>query len=382
MGLVDEAKALKETLSARSDEIEAARRLPADIAQMLAGKGFFRMLVPQSLGGLEVPPAKAVEAIEAIAAADAASGWCVMIGSTTGLVAAYLPADEAKLIYGDPGVITGGVFAPTGKAVVEGETYRVNGRWQWTSGGHNCKWLMGGCMIIENGEMKKLPNGAPDSRMVIFPAEEAELIDTWYAMGMSGTGSGDMAVTDLVVPRRRSVSIAVDRPQADGALYTFPIFGLLALGIAGVALGNAKAAMDELTDLALAKRRRDSRRTVAETPYGQATLAQAHAQWRAARAFLFEAIDEAWEMAQARGEIDIARKAALRLAAAHATRTCADVTRAMHDLGGGTSVYLTSTLQRRFRDAHVATQHMMVAPSTFELTGKALYGLDVDATFL
>jgi hypothetical protein len=54
----------------------------------------------------------------------------------------------------------------------------------------------------------------------------------------------------------------------------------------------------------------------------------------------------------------------------------------MYELGGGTSVYRRSPLQRIFRDVHVATQHMMVASGTFELTGRLLLGLDTDVAVL
>lgn len=382
MTLLERARTLAPDIASRGDEIEAARRLPADLARTLAENGFFSMLVPASLGGGETEPRRALEILETLGAADAATGWCTMIASTTALTSAYLPRAVAEDVYGTPATITGGVFAPTGKAVREGDAYRVNGQWQWVSGGHNCDWLMGGCVIIEDGDMRRLPSGAPDARMVIFRADQAELIDTWYASGMSGTGSGDMSVSDLLVPVERSVSIVADKPIEAGPLYRFPIFGLLALGIASVALGNARGAIDDLKALAQAKKRRYSTRTVAETGHGQTTMAEAEALWRSARAYLFEAVDRAWDRAQGGQDLTIELRADLRLAAAHATRTCADVTRKMYDLGGGTSVYLTSPLQRRFRDAHVATQHIMVAPSTYEVTGRALYGLETDATFL
>ena len=66
----------------------------------------------------------------------------------------------------------------------------------------------------------------------------------------------------------------------------------------------------------------------------------------------------------------------MRLATTHATRACAEVVDLMYDLGGGTSVYHRSPLQRVFRDVHVATQHMMVSPATLELTGRLLLGLE------
>ena len=54
----------------------------------------------------------------------------------------------------------------------------------------------------------------------------------------------------------------------------------------------------------------------------------------------------------------------------------------MYTLGGGTSVYRESRLQRIFRDVHVATQHMMVGPSTMEVVGRLLLGLETDVSQL
>ena len=72
----------------------------------------------------------------------------------------------------------------------------------------------------------------------------------------------------------------------------------------------------------------------------------------------------------------------IRLATTHATRTAAAAVDLMYHLGGGTSVYKRSPLQRIFRDVHVATQHMMVSDATMELTGRLLLGLDSDTAML
>jgi alkylation response protein AidB-like acyl-CoA dehydrogenase len=103
---------------------------------------------------------------------------------------------------------------------------------------------------------------------------------------------------------------------------------------------------------------------------------------RSARAFYYESIERAWESAQARGRIELEHRRDVRLATTHATRTCAQAVDLMYDLGGGTSVYRHSPLQRIFRDVHVATQHMMVSPATLELTGRLLLGLDTDSSQL
>lgn len=377
------ARALAPTIRARADEIEAGRRLPADLARQMAEAGLFRLLVPASLGGAEADPATLLNVIEAVAEADGAAGWCVMIGATSGLTAAYLPETAAREIYGaDPAAITGGVFAPMGKAVAVDGGYQVSGQWQWASGSQNCAWLMGGSVILDDGKPRLLENGMPDSRMMLFPADQVEIIDTWQAAGLCGTGSHDMAVADRFVPAERSVSLITDRPRANGPLYTFPVFGLLAMGIAAVTLGIARRSISELIELAQAKTPTLSRSKLAKRSRVQSDLAEAEAMLRSARAFLFEATAAAWDSASSAGEIPLEERTDLRLAASHAVRAAAGAVDLMYNAGGGSAVFRTSPLQRCFRDVHVATQHMMVSPTTFELTGRLLLGLDTDTAML
>jgi indole-3-acetate monooxygenase len=120
----------------------------------------------------------------------------------------------------------------------------------------------------------------------------------------------------------------------------------------------------------------------AERATVQAEVARAEAAVRAARALLDEAIGEAWERAVADGSVDAQRRAGLRLAATHATTAGVQATETAYRLGGGSAIYDASPLRRRLRDAHVATQHMLVAPATWELTGRVLLGLPTDLTQL
>lgn len=369
-------------IAARADEIEAARRMPADIAQSLARAGVFNMVRPRSLGGLEMPPLDMVSVLHAIARAEASTGWCVMIGATTAINAAYLPPDVAREVYADPHSITGGVFAPMGRADDMGDHYKVTGRWQWGSGSANCDWLCGGAMVFKDGELQRFENGAPYHRMMIFPANDVDLLDTWHVMGMKGTGSGDIAVKDVIVPKARSVSLIADRPFEHGPLYQFPVFGLLAMGVASVALGNAAGAMDEIKALVRAKKPQGGQRSLAERSVVQTDLMRAEAKLAAAESFFRESIAECWEGATIRGELTPAERARLRLAATYATETAADVARIAFTIGGGSAVYMTSNLQRRFRDAHVATQHIATASSVYELVGRIVLGLPTDTAML
>jgi indole-3-acetate monooxygenase len=358
-------------LRTRSAEIEAARRLPGDLAQTLAKEGFFRMVLPKDYQGLELPPAEMITILEGLGKANASVAWCVMIGATTAVNAAYLPDHHARTIWADPNVITGGVFAPKGKAISEGDMYRVSGRWAWGSGSANCGWLVGGALAFDGDQ-------PPSARMMWFSRDQVELIDTWKTMGMRGTGSGDMAVKDVVIPKDRSVSLTDDRARIERPLYAFPAFGMLAMAIAGVALGNARGAIDDLVELAGGKVPTGSRRALAERASTQVDVAKAEAMLRAARSYVLESAHTAYENATATGVLTLADRANLRIAATHAVRTSAEVTRIMHDLAGGTAVYDICSLSRRFADAHVATQHIMVAPGSLELAGRALLGIEGD----
>jgi alkylation response protein AidB-like acyl-CoA dehydrogenase len=379
-GIVTEAvviEAVRELLPrirAAADAIEAGRRLPIELVHALADAGVFRLCVPRAVGGSEAHPAVLVDVLETIATADGSAGWCAMIGATSAIVSGYLSEPVAREIYGDPHAVTGGVYVPRGTAVPEGSAFRVSGRWPFASGGEHCAWLMGGCLVRDGGP--------PRARLFLLPASDVRIIDTWNVAGLRGTGSHDMAVDGVLVPADRSVSFMEDRPRATGPLYAFPVFGLLAMGIAAVALGIARAAIDELVRLAREKSPQGSRRTIAERGVVQAHVAEAEALVRSGRAFVDDAIGRAWSAAASRGTIGTPERAALRLAATHATANAAKATNLMYDAGGGTSVYATSPLQRCFRDVHVATQHAMVAGSTYELTGRLFLGLDTDVSQL
>ena len=381
------AHELATIIKSHSADMEQMRRMPAALARTMAEAGVFRTLRPETTGGLECDPATALQVMETIAHADASAGWCAMIGATSGIYSAYLPPEITEQVYGrkdspDAEIITGGVFAPMGQAVADGDDYIVTGHWRWASGSWNCQWLNGGCVVLENGVPRQLANGTPEVRAMIFPASDVELIDTWHTMGLRGTGSVDMKVNAIRVPKARSVSLLVDKPRSDGALYVFPVFGLLAMGIAAVASGNARAALDEFRDFAGGARTGGARRVLAERAPVQQKYAELDAALSSARAYLFDEVGKAWHSAQGERRIAIEQRARLRLAATHMTRTAAMVCREVQDLSGGAAVFSGNEQQRRLRDAQTATAHMMIAPPTYELAGRVLLGLPTDDTMV
>ena len=361
----------------RAEEIESARSLAEDLGLTMARGGVFRALVPQCYGGLEVHPGTFARMLETLGHADGATGWCAMIGSTTALLSASLPEHWARTIYTDhPDTITSGVTAPMGRAVAHGDHWQVTGRWPFGSASRNSAWICGGCLVVDAaGEPIPGPGGAPDVQLMFFPRDEVRIHDNWHVSGLRGTGSSDIEVSGIEVPKDRAVVLG-GRARIDAPLYRFPTLGLLAIGVASVALGIARRAVDELVDLAGGKVPTGGRKRLAERATVQADVGRADAALKSAQAYIHAAIDSAWQVAESGQRLGVAHKTELRAAAVHATWSAVDAVDRAYHAGGGSAIYAHSPLQRCFRDVHVATQHIMVAQPIYELTGKVRLGLE------
>jgi indole-3-acetate monooxygenase len=302
----------------------------------------------------------------------------VSIAITSSLLAAYLPADARDELFGDGRGSAAGVWAPRGKARPVADGVMVSGRWALCSGITHSDVMFAGCLLEGDGSPdgeRRLPS------VVALPKDDLEILDTWHTLGLRGTGSHDAVADEVFVPTARVFSL-FDGPVLDRPLYRFPVFGFFALSIAAAALGNARAAIDDLVALAGGKVGLGSSRTLAERAPTQAAVATAEASLRAARTLYYDAIEGAWEAAQRDQLVPVVLRNALRLAATHGVRTSAEIVRSMYDLAGGTAIYDDSPLQRRFRDAYTATAHFQVNEASREVPGRILLGLPAEASML
>ena len=333
------------------------------------------MLVPREYGGLEVHPKTLIEVIKLIASGDGSAGWNVMIGATTGLLSASLPENFAREIYGSgPGSLTVGVTAPLGKADKVDGGYLVTGRWPFASGCQNADWICGGCLLFEHDEQRINDKGTADIHLMLFKASDVQIEDTWRVTGLRGTGSHHFNVKEQFVPEGRSVVLG-GRALIKRPLYQFPMLGLLALGVSAVSLGIGYHALDAFKELAGVKKPTGSRRTLIERPLVQADVAKSIADLRSAESLIKEVIDEAWIVAESGERLSRQIKADLRLAAVNATHRSVAAVDRLYQAAGGSSIYEDSPLQQCFRDVHVTTQHIMVAPPVYEVTGRVALGL-------
>jgi indole-3-acetate monooxygenase len=375
---LESIKDLVPAIRARREEIEKARRMPRDLIEDLRKTDVFRLGIPRALGGLEAAPAEIMEAIETVATADGSTGWCTMIATGNNSAAGAMNELGAKEIFVDPTAPSAGIAAPIGAAVRVDGGFQISGRWPFASGITHCEWIFAGNMVMENGQPKMTPHG-PEIVHAYMPVSEVEIHDTWYVSGLCGTGSVDFSVKDLFVPEQRTFNLFDPSGHRPEPLYQLPVVSGFVSQLACVGLGIARAALDDLTELAATKKPALSMVVLADKPAAQIQLAQAEAALGGARSFLYSAMDDLWQTISTGGTYTPRQNALVRIAAINAAETGAAVARTANILGGGSSMYSSSSLQRHARDADAVTHHFTVSQHTWEDAGRVLLGRDPTA---
>ena len=204
-----------------------------------------------------------------------------------------------------------------------------------------------------------------------------EIIDTWHAVGLCGTGSKDVAVKDVFVPDYRSISAWAmnGKPHAGSLVNPSPLFRLplLSLGpyvLTGVMLGCAQGAYEAVVGAARKRNATTTGVPVNSNPTVQIKVAEASARIDNAELIMRRACEHAMEVVRAGGETPHADKVRYRRDAFFSTRLCLEAVDILMTIAGSGGLYTTGSLQRLFRDAHAANAHAMFSP---EIQG-AIFG--------
>ena len=351
---------------------EAERRLPDPVVDAMRDAGLYQMWMPSSVGGMEVDPITACRVFEEVSRIDSAAGWNLQIAVLSSLFVALVHDEGVAQIFGNPDVIVRGVAYPPFRAHPVDGGYRVTGRMPFVSGCHHADWLVSPAHVMANGEPRVDGSGQPETIVAWYPAKDVEIINNWNTLGMRGTGSHDVAVNDKFVPEHLTGPL---RPLEnlgmpfDGPLYRHTVWPETG-AVASVPIGIARAAIDELLDLAGAKTPALMRSTLRDRPVVQSQVAQAEAKLGAARAYLYEVFREIWDDAVEGHTISIDQKMRVQLASTHAAFASAEAVDLVHSAAGTSGIRDERQFERHFRDVHVITQHAFVSASRFESVGK------------
>lgn len=376
------ARDLSRPLAAASDEIERTQRIPEPLLTAIHEARLPRMLLPRMCGGDEVEPWVYLDAIEEIAKHDGSVGWNLFVANSSALIAPFLPADVARTIFSDPRTIVSWGPPNACRATAVDGGYIVKGRWDFSSGCRQANWMGAHCQVTEpDGSLRLNRWGRPTIRTLLFPAAQATLLHTWDVIGLRGTASDSYTVDDVFVPEafsttREDPSLRLVR----GPLYAFTMQGLYAVGVAGVAMGLARAMHEAFVSLAKEKAPRYQSR-LAESAVVQDKVARTRADLDAARAYLVETLKDIYAHADDIAPIDTPDRARVRLACAHAIATSETVADWVYKAAGTTSIFLGSAFERRWRDLHTVSQQIQSRASHFEAVGQLLLDIEPQGIF-
>ena len=364
--MVERARSLAPRISARAEECEQLRRLPDATERDLHETGLFRMVQPARVGGADLDVGVLVDTCAEVARVCPSTAWNLgNLSSHHWMLGYFPPAAQDELWDASPDVlIATSLIFPNGRGrKVEGG-YEVTGRWPLSSGVDNCDWNMLAFMVRERDD------GPPtDQRFALVHRSQYEIIDTWHAVGLSGTGSKDVAVKALFVPEHRTLTAWAFNGKAHpgSQVNTSPLFRLpmLALGpyvLSGVMLGCARGAYELTVGAARKRNATTTGQPVGASQSVQIKVAEAGARIDTAELLMRRACDHAMDVARAGREAEHGDKVRYRRDAFFAARMCLEAVDLLMGIAGSGGLYLGNPMQRLFRDAHAANAHIMFSP--------------------
>jgi indole-3-acetate monooxygenase len=376
--IVAATRALRPLIAEAANAMEAERRLPAQVVDAVRQLGAFRMAVPLAYGGLELDPVTQVQVVEELSRMDGSVGWCAMVSSAGSFGAAFLSPATARRLCGHTNFSLAGQVVPVGRAELVDGGYRVSGRYRFGSGCQHASIMAGGCVVFEGGKPRRGADQRPEVRVMLFAPSSCQILDTWHTTGLAGTGSHDFVVEDVFVPFEESWNFA-ERPQSSGPLYRFaPLF---LVTHAGVALGLARAALDEVEELSQHKELTPDphglfgSRLLRDDSRAHEAIAIAEGNLAAARGFVYFSLEEIWSVLVGGRRLSTRQRALYRIMLVHVHRIAKEVITAMYDLAATSAIYRTNRLDRITRDILTACQHGIVHPKMYRPAGRMLLGL-------
>jgi indole-3-acetate monooxygenase len=378
------AAALRSVIRGYHDEIEREQRLPKALVEQFHAAGFYSLVTPRELGGLQVDPLTYVRVVELLAEAAGSVGWNLANNSIAQLVTLGLPDEGVQEIYAQraDAVIAGTAVMGGGRAVPVDGGYRVTGRWPFGTGCQESSWMLGSFQIFDGDQPRRSPDGASAHWRGIFKRSEAQIVEgSWDVSGLRATGSFDWTVDDVFLPERRTMvhaGIPLDNQwnRWPGVSYALPAQAWVGPHHSAVITGICRAGIDALIELAGEKTPRGRTGRLCENPQVQDAVGRADAILSAGRAYRSAMITELWNTVAAGGDTTLQQRARCRLAAVHAADSAREAMDLVYRQGGSTSYRRESRLAECWRDLHVVGQAVTIMPEWYPIGGRVLLNMD------
>lgn len=352
------------------DQGERDRVTPQPVFEALRDSGIPRMWVSREFGGEQVGIETGIAVLRELARLDASVAWQMGVQGAVGRLSDYLPVDSAlELFQHNTRLVIGGV-KPYGTTEPVDGGYMLEGVWSFASGIAHAGWLVCMSLLTRNGKPVMTPAG-PDIRVPFIRVEDAEVMDTWYPLGLRGTGSNHYRVRRMFVPddltiTREQMQKAPERPSR---AYPVSYYDFGPFTVAPIALGIARDALDAFKELAAGKVPASGTATLGSSHVVQDKLGRAEMLLYTADLLLADAARHAVQAGDTGGD---GLATLLRMTGASVAENTVAAVDSLFELAGSSSVYASSRLERCFRDIHSATKHIGMSYTHFEMAGQYL----------
>jgi 3-hydroxy-9,10-secoandrosta-1,3,5(10)-triene-9,17-dione monooxygenase len=368
-------------LRERAQETEDARVVPAESVKALTEAGFFRLLQPSRFGGQEADPITFLTAVRLIASACGSTGWVSSVLGVHPWQLALFPLQAQQEVWGaDAGTRMSSSYAPTGRAQAVAGGHLLSGRWSFSSGCDHATWVLLGGIVLD-GE------GTPvDFSTFLLPASDYEIDDVWDTVGLRGTGSNDIVVSEAFVPEHRSLSFsdvsrcACPGQQANPApLYRLPFGSIFSYAITTPIIGMATGAYEAHVQYQRERvRAAYIGQKASEDPFGQVRIAAAAAELDGAWLALERNMTELMEHARAGEKIPLPLRLRVRRDQVRGTGQAISAVDLLFENSGGRALKRGTPIQRFWRDAHAGRVHAINDPErALSMFGRGEFGLEV-----
>ena len=381
--VIEGVRELLPALRDRAQEAEDARAVPAESIKALEGTGFFRLLQPAAFGGLEADPLTFYTAVRQIASACGSTGWVAsVVGVHPWHVGLFSPQAQQEVWGPDRATRISSSYAPTGKAVAVDGGHRLSGRWSFSSGCDHATWVLLGQIVTDT------ENRPTDFRTFLLPRADYVIDDVWDTVGLRGTGSNDIVVSDVFVPEYRSLSFAdvfklrvPGQELNPGPLYRLPYGSVFSYSITTPIIGMATGAyeahaayMRERVRVAYAGQK------AAQDPFAQVRIAEAGAEIDGAWLALERNMRELMAHASAGEQIPVELRLRVRRDQVRGTGQAIRAVDRLFENSGGRALKAGTPIQRFWRDAHAGRVHAINDPErALSMFGGVEFGLPVPA---
>jgi 3-hydroxy-9,10-secoandrosta-1,3,5(10)-triene-9,17-dione monooxygenase len=356
-------------LAGRAQKSEDARVLLPENEKLLHEAGLFRYHQPRRFGGMELPFIAVVDLVAELARGCPSTAWNVgNLGCHHWILAYYEPETQHEVWDANPDVlIASSIALAAGRGKKTSDGYVVSGRWPFSSGVDNCDWNM--LAVTVYGDDGKT---AVDWRLCMVPKSDYRIIDTWYAMGMVGTGSKDIEVKEVFVPERRALALARCRGGSEhpgaklnpGPLFRVPIVASAGHPLSATMLGAAEGAFEHVREVFLKRSGTYTGAKVSDFQAVQIKLGRARCLIDSARHLMRES-GIAFEKET---DMSLERKLRLRAQNSFAVGQCREAVETLWSFYGANAIYTRDPLQRFLRDVQAGSQHFSF---NFDIAGSA-----------